>query len=64
MALVRLQMMHHCAAWVAHAHLQVCTAAVVLALVRVICPRLVVVLSSNASSCRVSILLCFGTSFM
>ena len=56
--------MHHCAARVTSTHLQVYTAAVMLALVRVTCQRLVVVLSSNASSCRVSILLCFGTTFM
>ena len=57
-------MMHHCAARVISTHLQVYTAAVMLALVRVTCQRLVVVLSSNASSCRVWILLCFGTTFM
>ena len=55
--------MHHCAARVISTHLQVYTAAVMLALVRVTCQRLVVVLSSNASSCRVWILLCFGTTF-
>ena len=57
-------MMHHCVARLISTHLQVCTVAVVLALIRVICPRLIAVLSPNASSCRVSILLCFGTSFM
>ena len=57
-------MMHHCAAQMVPTRLQVYTAVVMLALVRVTCQRLVVVLSSNASSCRVWILLCFGTTFM
>ena len=57
-------MMHHCAARVISTHLQVYTAAVMLALVRVTCQRLVVVLSPNSLNCRVSILLCFGTTFM
>lgn len=56
--------MHHCAARVISTHLQVYTAAVMLALVRVTCQRLVVVLSPNSLNCRVSILLCFGTTFM
>ena len=57
-------MMHHCAAQMVPTRLQVYTAVVMLALIRVTCQRLVVVLSSNASSCRVWILLCFGTTFM
>ena len=57
-------MMHHCASQMVPTRLQVYTAAVMLALVRVTCQRLVVVLSPNSLNCRVSILLCFGTTFM